>query len=221
MDGKESGSAGAGNKSSAVEQAAMLADGGNAGATGIEQAAELAGGGTAAPGSQGGVRQAKQLAGEARNSAADLVEDVKDRMGSQAEHQKDRAAAQMRQAASSVHRTADALKQNDQGWLGDLVARGADELSSVAERLHRNDLQGLLSQIEGFARRQPALFAGASIAAGFALARMARLATEQATSPDRRPSHAGDGASRAARSEPETDWQSRAETTYPGTMYHG
>jgi hypothetical protein len=36
-----------------------------------------------------------------------------------------------------------------------------------------------MQRVQGLARRQPALFAGASVAAGFALARMARIAMEQ------------------------------------------
>lgn len=93
------------------------------------------------------------------------------------------------------------------------MQRGADELASFAERLHGNNLQEILSGIESFARRQPALFAGASIAAGFALTRMARVATEQATGT--RMQANGDAES--------TDGvrQSRAEATEPGGMYHG
>jgi hypothetical protein len=92
-----------------------------------------------------------------------------------------------------------------------MVQRGADELASFAQRLHGNDLQGVLSEIERFARRQPALFTGAAIAAGFALARAARIATEQA----------GSTQTKTPTGTEDQDRMSRTETTYPGAMYHG
>lgn len=171
------------------------------------------------PDGQTAVGQAAKLGDDVRERGARLVEDVKHQATSQAERQKDGAADQVEDVAASVHQTADALKQGQQPWLADLVERGADELGAFANTLRGNDLQGLLSQVETFARRQPALFAGASMAAGFALARMARLATEERTpaaGPASRPSGPGDETEQAI-----PDQQSRAETSYPGAVYHG
>src|SRR5512132_3377035 len=58
-----------------------------------------------------------------------------------------------------------------EAWLGNLLGRGADELASIAEEMRRNDVAGLLGSVEVFARRQPALFMGATVALGFALTR--------------------------------------------------
>lgn len=171
------------------------------------------------PGGQAAVDQAAKLGDDVRERGARLAEGVKRQATSEAERQKDRAADQVEDVAASVHQTADALKQGQQPWFADLVERGADELSAFATTLRGNDLQGLLSQVETFARRQPALFAGASMATGFALARMARLAAEERTpaaGPANRPASPDDKTEQAI-----PDRQSRAETSYPGAMYHG
>jgi hypothetical protein len=204
MDGRKAGAPPA-RRLSGVEQAANLAGV----PSGVEQAAELAG-------------DTDSKAGEAdkiNERAAELAADVKSEAASAAEQQKGRAAEQVDRVADSAYRTADALRNSQQGWLADMVERGADELTDFAGRLRGNDLQGLLQQIEAFARRQPALFAGASIAAGFAIARMARIATDQATGTH----HTSMGKTFRQPAKPEQDqpWQERTETTYPGTMYHG
>jgi hypothetical protein len=165
-------------------------------------------------------KNVQSLAADAASKVADksagVAEDVMDRARWEAGRQKNRAAAQVEQAAQSAHHAADALRDGQQTWLADLVQRGADELGSFAERLHSNNLQEILSGIESFARRQPALFAGASIAAGFALTRMARVAAEQGTSIR---AQADGGA--AAEGTERREGQSRAEASYPGEMYHG
>jgi hypothetical protein len=165
-------------------------------------------------------KSAQGLAAEAARKALDrnagVAEEVKDRAVWEAERQKNRAAAQVEQAAQSAHQAADALREGQQRWLADLVQRGAGELASFAERLHGNNLQEILSDIESFARKQPALFAGASIAAGFALARMARVATEQTTGTRMRANGEVPAEGTAGR-----EWQSRAETSYSGGTYNG
>jgi hypothetical protein len=166
------------------------------------------------------LKSAQTLAADAASKVVDkgagVAEDVKDRTVLEAERQKNRAAAQIEQAAQSAHHAADALREGQQTWLADLVQRGADELASFAESLHSNNLQEILSGIESFARRQPALFAGASIAAGFAVTRMARAATEQATST--RVEADGDAPAKGAEGR---QWQSRAQAGNPGGIYHG
>jgi len=79
-----------------------------------------------------------------------------------------------------VHRSGEQL-EGHQDWVAHLVERGAAELGSMATTLRKNDLQGLLGELGSLARRQPALFVGASMAAGFALARVGRLAVSAPT----------------------------------------
>ena len=128
--------------------------------------------------------RASDIVQQAREGVTDIASSVQDRLGETVGPRKEHAAEAIDTAAQTAHKAADSLRDADQRWLSDVVGAGADELSAFAEMIRGNDLNGLLQRIRGVARRQPALFAGASVAAGFALARMARVALEQ-------PSHAG------------------------------
>ncbi len=116
---------------------------------------------------------------QARDTASDLASSVQERLGDAVGGRKDQAAEAIGTAAEQAHKAADTLRDIDQHWLSDLVGASADELGAFAEMIRTNDLNGLLQRVRGLAHRQPALFAGASVATGFALARMARIAMEQ------------------------------------------
>lgn len=125
--------------------------------------------------------QLSQAARDASDTVRRTAGDVKDQAVSGMESGKDRASQQFADTADSFHRSAQDLRDRDQTWLAELVDRGAEQLERASETLRSNDLQGLLNQLDSFARRQPALFAGASMIAGFALARMARVALDQSS----------------------------------------
>jgi HSP20 family molecular chaperone IbpA len=57
--------------------------------------------------------------------------------------------------------------------------KAADGLERIAERVREQDFSALWYQVESFARRQPGLFLGGAFAAGFALARFVKSATER------------------------------------------
>lgn len=132
------------------------------------------------------VQQAGQAGTDALSQAKDVAHDAKDRVtslagtiGEQAtdvaESQKANLADKLDDVAKAVHRSGTEL-EGHQDWVAHLVERGAAELTSLASTLRSNDLQSLMSDLGGLARRQPALFVGATMAAGFALARVGRVA---------------------------------------------
>ena len=97
-----------------------------------------------------------------------------------AEGHKQDVAGYLDDVAQAVHRSGEQL-EGHQDWIAHVVERGADELGALANTLRTNDLQSLLGELGSLARRQPALFVGASMAAGFALARVGRLAATAPT----------------------------------------
>lgn len=119
--------------------------------------------------------QAKDVAQDAKVRAADVTGAIREQASTIAETQKSQLADKLEDVAKAVHRSGAQL-EGHQDWLAHLVERGAAELNSLATTLRSNDLQGLLGDLGGLARRQPALFVGASMAAGFALTRIGRLA---------------------------------------------
>ena len=130
--------------------------------------------------------QARQVGADALDRAHDIAHEAKSRataamgaIGTQAssvaEAQKANVAEQLEDVAKAVQKSGEQL-EGHQDWVAKLIERGADELTSLATTLRSNDLQSLLGDLGSLARRQPALFVGVSMATGFALTRIGRLA---------------------------------------------
>lgn len=132
--------------------------------------------------SAGGVAEqaegaARDVAEEARAAGASLRREVgglgstiKQGLSDQVERRKNGIADRLSTVAERVQATAGDLREHEV-WLGSLLGRGASELQGIAEEIRRNDVPGILGSVEVFARRQPALFMGATVALGFALTR--------------------------------------------------
>lgn len=135
------------------------------------------------------VGDAREIGHEASQAARSALGTLKDQARSAAETQKTRVADGLASAAQAVHRSGVSL-EGQQDWFAQLIERGADEVSEFAASLRGADVQTLMSRLSGLARRQPALFLGASMAVGFGLTRMGRLAVSS-SAPDAR---ANDGA---------------------------
>ena len=133
------------------------------------------------------VNQAKDLAGEAKEKASSLLAAAQDKANTVADEQKTNVAEYLDDVAKAVHRSGEQL-EGHQDWVAHLVERGADELGSLADTLRTNDLQSLLASLGSLARREPALFVGASMAAGFVMARVGRVAASATPAPSKMPS---------------------------------
>jgi hypothetical protein len=140
-----------------------------------------------------GARQAKAAADEisaevrhagqtVREQAAEVASTAKDELARQATGGKDYVANRISSIADRVHASAGDLRR-DEAWLADLLDESGRQLGSLAETLKRRDLGSLIGALERFARREPALFAGASVAVGFAAARLAKSTAERVRGP--------------------------------------
>ncbi len=126
------------------------------------------------------VDQAKDVANDAKDRVTSLAGSIGEQAADAAESQKATLADKLEDMAKAVHRSGEQL-EGHQDWVAHQVERGAAELSSLASTLRSNDLQSLLGDLGSLARRQPALFVGASMAAGFALARVGRVAVSSSS----------------------------------------
>ena len=79
-----------------------------------------------------------------------------------------------RAAGSSVGGEVRGLGSTIKQGLTDQVER---RKNGIADEIRRNDVPGILGSAEVFARRQPALFMGATVALGFALTRFVGAGT--------------------------------------------
>lgn len=111
-----------------------------------------------------GVKRAKQT----------IASQVKERLVSTADGKKAGIADRLDEVANSLNRSSEQFA-GKQDWLAGAIARGGSELGTFASSLRDADVADLLRQAQGFARRQPGLFIGASLVAGFALARFGKI----------------------------------------------
>ena len=118
---------------------------------------------------------ASDVAHDAQTRVASLAGEVKDRVASAAQGSNEEVAEGLDDVAKAMRRSGEQL-EGHQDWIAHLVERGADELGALAATLRTNDLQGLLGKLEDLARRQPAVFVGAAMAAGFATVRLGKVA---------------------------------------------
>lgn len=106
---------------------------------------------------------------------ARLLDEAKDGLADIVHARKDGIADGLAGLADTVQRAGSRF-EGQQEWLARAVGQGADEIQLLAETLRKKDLQEIIGDVRGFAERQPALFIGVSLAAGFAAARFFKLA---------------------------------------------
>jgi hypothetical protein len=110
----------------------------------------------------------------AAQAASPLADQAKQKLTGALAGQKDAAADLVQHLAETVHRSGEQF-QGQQDWIASAIGRGASELETLATTLRNKDLGDLAGQVQSFARRQPALFMGAALAAGFAVARLGKV----------------------------------------------
>ncbi|GID90975.1 hypothetical protein ACFQFC_37540 [Amorphoplanes digitatis] len=134
------------------------------------QAADAAG--TAASDVAGTAKeQARRVTGEASAQARNLASEVKGRVTDQARTQNDRVA-------DGIRRMADELDQmrsdRTDGPAAAVVTRVADGGRQVADYLSRNGPEGVLREVQDFARRRPGAFLATALISGFVVGRLGK-----------------------------------------------
>src|SRR3546814_8332764 len=87
-----------------------------------------------------------------------------------------RSASRLRELAGQV--------ESDIPWMSTAFQKSAGGLDSVTDSLTQGDMKDVMAGVTDFARRQPAIFLGASVALGFALSRVGKAALEQNSTKD-------------------------------------
>jgi hypothetical protein len=123
--------------------------------------------------------EAAGVAAEVKAEASGVAEAVQERAAGFAEEQKRAGAEQAEGLARAVHRAADEL-QDSSPQLAHYVREAAASTNQLAQALQNRSLGELVNGVEDFARRQPVAFFGATVLAGFALARFVKSSAESA-----------------------------------------
>lgn len=120
----------------------------------------------------------KDAAASVKDAASSALDQGKHMAGEAAQKGAERAVTAADSTSSALRRAADDVEGDNQ-MIGAALRKGAETIERAAQSLRGGDISRLVEDLNGFARRQPALFLGGSVALGFALARVGKTAIEE------------------------------------------
>ncbi len=131
------------------------------------------------PAGGSGTGSAVQQAGQAAKEQASAVwNDTKNSARSVLGGQQEAAASGIGQFAGALRKAAREMGDGGkQAPVSRMIESAADGLERFSGTLRDKDLDGLMRDVESFARRQPVAFFGAAIAAGFLAVRFMKSTT--------------------------------------------
>jgi len=132
-------------------------------------------------------RDLQNAAQAAKEQARAAVSDATESVRSSLTQQKDGAASSLGSFAGALRKAAKESDGEGQG-VGRMAEWAADGLERVSSTLRSKDLNGMVREVESFARSQPVAFFFAAAAAGFLATRFLKAGSPQESGP---PSGAG------------------------------
>ncbi|PWD51556.1 hypothetical protein C8046_13785 [Serinibacter arcticus] len=138
--------------------------------------------------------EAAKVASEAKDQVSTLLHEATGQLRSQSTAGKERATVGLRGVSGELASLADASE--DQGMVSDLARQASQRLDGAAGWLEDRDLDGVLTDVQRFARRRPFAFLAIAVGAGVVVGRLTRAlkdAPSGTTSAHR--THDDDGAS--------------------------
>ncbi len=123
--------------------------------------------------------ETEALARDAWAHAQDVMGSAREQVRTQAVDQASRAAQGMRGWSTQLGALLDG-RPDEAPRIGELLRTSRTQLSSWAERIERDGLDGVLDDVGRFARRRPAAFLALCAGAGFTLGRATKAAHAQA-----------------------------------------
>ena len=125
---------------------------------------------------QGMGDKAAGLLGDAKESAKTMASDAGAKANDAFEDQKAAGAKRIKGISGAIRRAADEL-EGELPPAATYIRRAADEIDAMTDAVQRRDVRQILTDVQGFARRQPAAFLGATVLGGFAVMRLLRTPT--------------------------------------------
>jgi ElaB/YqjD/DUF883 family membrane-anchored ribosome-binding protein len=146
---------------------------------------------------QGLIDKAKDTAGQAYEMAAEKAAEKLD-------EQKAVVTSGLASVADSIKQVGETLRETDeQTGVTEITAKYGDRLAGQIEQIsnyfEKNDLRGIVGDVEDFARKNPAVFIGGAFALGILAARFLKSSTPSAAETQSAPTAEGSGRSRSAR----------------------
>jgi hypothetical protein len=106
-----------------------------------------------------------------QSGATGIMARLRDGATSQVSQQKDTATKGLGSIAQAARQTTQQLREQQHDTIAEYIEKAADRLERFSSDLNNRSVSDLMSDVQRFARRQPALFVGAAFAAGLLGAR--------------------------------------------------
>ncbi|MFO1127743.1 MAG: hypothetical protein U1E66_04810 [Rhodospirillales bacterium] len=114
---------------------------------------------------------AKNIERQVRASSEHAYESVKTEAERVATERRDGVASYAHDVADALHGASDLLEERGRRAAARLARRAAEEIGGVGQRVEGQDVNGILHNVEDFARQRPGLFLGGAFLLSFALVR--------------------------------------------------
>ncbi|MDP3232384.1 MAG: hypothetical protein Q8S33_01845 [Myxococcales bacterium] len=128
---------------------------------------------------EGAEKLARKVKGEVtgvaagiKDAATGLTHQAQRAATTQLASTKDKAADSLGSIASALRTTAERLDESDEGgFVNEYVETAASKVDDVADYVRHRKFGQMVSDLEGFARREPALFLGGGLVLGLVVGR--------------------------------------------------
>lgn len=145
-------------------------------ATNKGSSASMAGSGTQVSGAvHHAASEVSEQATSVADSAKDLASRASEKLLDSVEDQKAAGADFVSGMAGALRRAANEFGELPQA--AQYIRLAANQVDSVSDAFRKRDLRQLVSDVQGFARRQPTAFLGIAVIAGFAAVRFLKTST--------------------------------------------
>lgn len=121
----------------------------------------------------------------AQERSGGIVDRVKETATAQLTNQKDRGIDTLGRVAEAVRSSTQKLREERHDTIAGYVDQAADRIDDWSRRLREKDVNEIISDVQGLARRQPAVFIGSAFALGLVGARFLKSSRQQSERDDR------------------------------------
>jgi len=127
-------------------------------------------------------RAAKEVAQKVKSTATDTVSQIGSKISDETSHlfddQKNMVCEKVDGLVGSLRQSADSLSEKDP-TVGRFMTTAADKVEGMSSYLREHDLRDVYQQVEGFARRHPAIVLGGLFVVGTLAARFLKASRER------------------------------------------
>jgi hypothetical protein len=119
--------------------------------------------------------------GQTQGNSGGIVNRVKESATAQLTNQKDRGTDALGRVAEAVRSSTQKLRDDQHDTIAGYVDKAADQIEQWSQNLKNKDINELVTDMQRFARRQPALFIGSAFALGVLSARFLKSSRQRSS----------------------------------------